>query len=141
MFETVGLHLWRFCALFILGTAFEVVFEIYTALRATFPLPKTMKAIADVLIASLSLFGLAFSLFFINGGELRLYVVVGLAAGFATAQYSVGKPLSRLFRGIFGLTARAVRWVHQSTASSLGSIANNIRTLVKKLTSRFAPPG
>ncbi len=140
MSDTVGLHLWRFCALFVVGTAFEVVFEIYTALRAAFPLPRTIRTIADMVIAGLSLSGLAFALFFINGGELRLYVAVALALGFFIARYAVGKPISRVFRGVFGLMARSIRWIHQRTRSSLPYASNSIRTLVKRLTSRFLPP-
>ncbi|MBE3520117.1 MAG: spore cortex biosynthesis protein YabQ [Firmicutes bacterium] len=140
MFETVGLHLWRLCALFVLGTALEVVFEMYSALRAAFRLPKTVQSIADVLVASLSFSGLVVSLFFINGAELRLYVAVGLGAGFATTRYSVGKPLSRFFRRIFGLAARGISWIHRRSGSSLGTAVNSIRTLVKKFTSWFALP-
>jgi len=140
MSETAGLHLWRFCALFVLGTTLEVIFEIYTAFRAAFPLPKTIRTTADVLIASLSLSGLAFSLFFINGGELRLYVVVGLGLGFSITRYAVGKLLSRAFRGMFVPMARSITWVHQRTRSFLRSASNSIRALVKKLTSRLVPP-
>lgn len=139
MSETVGLHLWRFCALFVVGTAFEVVFEMYTALRAAFPLPRTMRTVADMLVGSLSLSGLAFSLFFINGGELRLYVAVALSLGFFIARYAVGKPISRAFRGFFGLMARSIGWIRQRTRSSLRYASNSVRTLLGRF-SRVLPP-
>lgn len=135
MSETVGLHLWRFSCLFVLGAGLEVAFEMYTAFRAVFRLPRPLRSFCDVLFSLLALLGLAAGLFVVNGGELRVYVVAGVGMGFGSCRSGVGPILSRLFLGLFRTGSAVMSGVYRNTALPVAKVVASLGASIRKLVS------
>ena len=87
----VELQLWRVAVLCLSGILYNIIFQVYTALRAVALPGKITRHVLDGLMAVLILLILGCVIFYVNYGEMRLYIPVSLGSGFLFANALVGK--------------------------------------------------
>lgn len=105
MHTSVELQIWQWAVLFLLGIFCNIIFHVYTALRAVITPTKLAGHILDALIAVVVLIIVAYVVFIVNYGELRLYILISLSLGFLLCNTLVGK----LIYGIALLCFTAVK--------------------------------
>lgn len=91
----------------LLGLLLGVVYDVLRAVRTQFRLRRLGTGLLDALFCLLGLLG--FLLLMLQGtdGRLRLYLPLGLAAGFALYRHTVSVYLLHLFLWALRLTAKA----------------------------------
>ena len=110
MHVPVEVQVWRLSALFLTGVGALVLFEAYRALRSVIRLRKAGFHLLDILVALGTVGGIGWVTYSINRGEVRLYVPVSLACGFATSKALVGSIIYQNARAAFLYTRGAIRW-------------------------------
>lgn len=118
-FFGVSLELRLLLLSFVLGTVFGALYDIFRALRLSFPHPSLAVFFEDV--AFTSAFGLGFYTFCtaLCRGELRGFVLVGMIAGFLAYILTLGRTVSA---GV----AFAVKFVRK--------MLTNLGRILKKIT-------
>lgn len=96
MHTSVELQIWQWSVLFLLGIFCNIFFHVYTALRAVIAPTKIVGHVLDALTAVLVLIVVAYVVFIVNYGELRLYILISLALGFLLSNALVGNLIYRI---------------------------------------------
>lgn len=70
-----------FLIFIIIGILTSIMFDFFRILRKTFKTPDFVTHIEDILFGIITWFLLIYSLIFLNNGNLRLYIIVGIILG------------------------------------------------------------
>jgi len=111
MHPTVDIQLLRLAVLFLVGIWCNILFQTYTALRAATSPSKLTGHLLDGLIALIVLTSIAGAVFWVNCGEIRLYILIAIAMGFAVSNVLVGGMVYTL---VFVGTKRSLRVVRSA---------------------------
>ena len=70
-----------FLIFIVIGALTAVMFDFFRILRKTFKTPDFITHIEDVLFGIITWFLVIYSLIFLNNGNLRLYIIIGIILG------------------------------------------------------------
>ncbi len=110
----VEVQLWRVAVLFFSGILYNILFQAYTALRAVASPGKIARHVLDALMAGVLLLALGCIIFIVNYGEMRLYILVSLSAGFIMTNALVGDLVYSIFLSCFATSRRLLRKVNNA---------------------------
>ena len=91
MDNTVAMQLYSLLIFTISGIAIGIFFDIFRILRKSFKTPDIITYIEDIIFWIFSGLFFLFMLFKFNNGEIRSYVVVGLAFGILIYIFTISK--------------------------------------------------
>ncbi len=109
----------------LVGAVVGAVYDLLRVLRITFP-HRFAAVFAEDLLFTL-FFGMVYFCFSVEmlEGELRLYILVGMLAGFAIYLMSLGRIISGIFRAVANVIRKAVNFASDRLKNA--AVSKNLR--------------
>ncbi|NLJ40272.1 MAG: spore cortex biosynthesis protein YabQ [Clostridiales bacterium] len=92
------------------GLALGLIYDIYRAVRIIIKPKRWFVAILDFLFWILATSLVFYTLFRINGGEIRLYIVIGLALGWGIFALSIGGIVTKILVKSYNIVRKILLW-------------------------------
>lgn len=140
MHPPVDIQLWRLAVLFLLGIFCSTLFQAYTALRRATSPRKFTAHVLDGVVAVLVLTVIAIVVFVVNYGEVRLYIVIALALGFALCNALVGNLVYDITFACTKAVMRTVSKVKHALKSAIRAINQKLWTPLINRLKKPSPP-
>lgn len=133
----VEIQVWRLSVLFLAGAALDLLFQSYRAFRSVFRTGKIGRHLLDAVVALVTLAAIGAVVFLVNWGEVRLYVPVSLAGGFAATSFFAGDATYRASRYLFLGVRKSLRWMRRTVT---GPLRAAVSRAVEWLSRTLSPP-
>lgn len=144
MENTIAMQLYSLVIFAISGIAIGIFFDIFRILRKSFKTPDVVTYIEDAIFWILSGVFFLFVLFKFNNGQIRSYVIIGLALGILLYMFTISRHFIKISVSIINILKKVIMYpiklilnILRKILKPFSFIVINVRKYFNKLSDKM----